>query len=310
MSNNYSNTEPYLSNPFADTTEDPFRDPAVFAARNASTTHTLYDDDSPPLENVQLESIVTENNSTQLSERERELSEREARIAERERALQQQAEILRIHGGRKPNFPPFYPIYYMDIQVEIPEANRNNVRLLFQSWLAYAGVLVINFVTSILILASKPSNLTSTTSNFGTALSYMIVMPILAFLFWYRPIYNAFMKERAYFYFIFFLFNGFHILFVAYLTVGIPGTGSCGIISSIYVLADGKIVISIFGFITAGLLGALTLLNSILFLRVHRHCQAVGHSFSDAKSEAVAKATRSETARNAATGYARQQFSA
>jgi len=94
------------------------------------------------------------------------------------------------------------------------------------------------------------------------------------------------------------------------MTIGIPGTGSCGVINSIFVISDGKIVVGIFGFITAALWGVLTLLNGILFIRVHKHCQAVGHSFSDAKSEAVSRATGSRVAREAASSYARQQFSA
>ncbi|KAJ9072808.1 hypothetical protein DSO57_1023216 [Entomophthora muscae] len=198
----------------------------------------------------------------------------------------------------------------MDIEVEIPEPSRKLVRTLFQSWFAFIGIGVINFVSSVLNLASKPAGLESTGTTFGTALLYMLLMPFPSFFFWYRPVYNAFMKERAFFYFVFFVFNGFHILYLIYMTIGIPGTGSCGLINTIIVLADRQVLASIFGFFTVALWAALALLNAYLFLQVHRHCQEAGHSFSDAKNEAMSRAARSGVARDAAGSYVQQQFSA
>ena len=46
---------------------------------------------------------------------------------------------------------------------------------------------------------------------------------------------------------LFFLFGGFHIAFVAYMVVGIPGTGSAGLINTIHAFATGSIVTGVFG---------------------------------------------------------------
>lgn len=41
----------------------------------------------------------------------------------------------------------------------------------------------------------------------------MSTVQALSFLLWYRPVYNAYMKESAVFYYAYFVFAGFHIAF-------------------------------------------------------------------------------------------------
>lgn len=56
------------------------------------------------------------------------------------------------------------------------------------------------------------------------------------------PVYNAYMKEQAFYYYLYFIFNGFHIVFCIYSLIGIPSTGSAGIINTISSFGRGSIV--------------------------------------------------------------------
>ncbi|KAI9293877.1 scamp-domain-containing protein [Neoconidiobolus thromboides FSU 785] len=299
MSNN-----PYLSNPFADNAEDPFKDPNQDHSNSGQNFSLRSSEDLNPYESIQL----SQHEGRDLTDST--LANREAELAARERELENQREHLRTSGIKPPNFPFFYPIYYFNINEEIETSKRPIVTRLYQSWLAFLAVLTFNFITSIVFWASNPPNLTSVSSNFFSALSYFLIFPFPSFYLWYRPIYNAFMKEKALYFFIYLIFNAFHILFVIYMAIGIPGTGSCGALNSIYILSGGKIFAAVFGFISMSLFAILAVFNTLLFFRVHSHCKEVGHTFSDAKGEAFTSAASSDVARNAAGEYARQRFSA
>lgn len=61
-----------------------------------------------------------------------------------------------------------------------------------------------------------------------------------------RPVYNAYMKEQAFYYYLYFIFNAFHIAFCIYSLIGIPSTGSAGIINTISAFANAHIVAGVF----------------------------------------------------------------
>jgi hypothetical protein len=85
---------------------------------------------------------------------------------------------------------------------------------------------------------------------------------------------------------IFFIFNGFHIGFQYYMTIGIPASGSAGIINTISMLSDGKVVAGIFGVIASILWCAGGTLSLYLYRKVHYHYRIQGHTFADAKGDA------------------------
>lgn len=58
----------------------------------------------------------------------------------------------------------------------------------------------------------------------------------------HRPIYWAYSKESAVLYYLYFAFAGVHIAFSTYMAVGIPSSGSAGLINTIQTLAQGHIV--------------------------------------------------------------------
>lgn len=54
------------------------------------------------------------------------------------------------------------------------------------------------------------------------------------------------MKEASLFYYMYFLFAGFHIAFVVYMLIGIPSSGSAGLINLISRFVTGHIVAGVF----------------------------------------------------------------
>ncbi|PVU90363.1 hypothetical protein BB559_004656 [Furculomyces boomerangus] len=233
-----------------------------------------------------------------LLRRERELNERQknleaqARVLEEERLEQQrESERLRtmaIPSGFRPanNFPPLFPLIYHNIDAEIPVHDRKAVRNIFREWLSLVVILIFNFITCTILMVSSPSNLTGASSGFISSLIYVITITPSSFFLWYRPVYNAYMKDSAIFYSIFFIFNGCHLLFDLYMFIGFLSTGSGGLINFIAVLAAGKVLASVFCGITTVLWFLHGLLSLFLFKKTHSYYKNRGHSFAEAKQQA------------------------
>ncbi|PCH38004.1 scamp-domain-containing protein [Wolfiporia cocos MD-104 SS10] len=208
------------------------------------------------------------------------LSQRERDLERREQELNQRADHIRRFGRN--NWPPFYPLVYHSIQEEIPEPWRPLITRLYQLWFVLFGTLVINMVACIFVLTSGSSN---GGSDLGSSIGYLLVITPLSFLLWYRPIYNGYMKEQALYYYLYFVFCGFHLVFSIYMILGIPGTGSAGLIQTIKMYARRAIV--------AGILGTIATVgwvvqgagSAIYYRQIWIHHKAAGHSVEKAKTE-------------------------
>jgi len=241
---------PFASNASLDT--NPFDDPTAAAKPYPSSLDTRAED---------------------LARRERELAAREAEVNAR-------ANQLRTHG--KNNWPFFFPLIFHSIADEIPETHRLTVTRFYQIWLLLGVTLIVNFVACLFVLLSGSSD---GGKDLGGSITYMPIIGILSFLLWYRPIYNGYMKEQALYYYIFFFFAGWHLVFSLYMIIGIPSTGSAGLIQTIQAYAQGHIVTGILGTIaTVGwVLQALGL--AFYYRQTWTHHTAVGHTFDKAKGE-------------------------
>ncbi|KAJ1657069.1 hypothetical protein IWQ61_003460 [Dispira simplex] len=331
---------PTEENPFSDARyemHDPFADPTI--TRALSSTHIAADDalghspggggsgadpsrvrkDSQRMDFIPLDDDrhsvdvgTSRRPSThphqQLSSREAELHRREEELARRERELQAQSEEIRKSGRPANNFPPFYPLIYLDIDVEIPEAHRPMVRRLWYFWLYTECNLILNCVAALIMLVSHASGVTSAPTDFGVSFSYLFTITLGSFFLWYRPVYNAYMKEKSLYYYFYFVFAGLHILFAFYMAVGIPYSGSAGLINAISMLSGGAVVAGVFCLIdtVCWVVGGLFLL--FMYQRVHKHYKTQGHTFEEAKAQAVSSVASSKTARQAATSYATSQM--
>lgn len=214
------------ANPFDDPS-NPFQDPSITSALNSTrqdaslhleqdgvnehdnfTTVRQYQDNShDPFEHDQKMLVddtqqgIVEGGSSSgspggndlqareeaLRQKERELAEREARLGERQRP----------HAN---NFPPCFPIMYLDITTEIPLNHQSTVWWLYREWLWFELTLVLNFVACLCLLFSHPPSVTSAPTDLGIALTQMFTHSLASFFLWYRPVYNAYMKEVSLYY--------------------------------------------------------------------------------------------------------------
>ncbi|KAL4067958.1 scamp family-domain-containing protein [Scleroderma yunnanense] len=208
------------------------------------------------------------------------LARRERDLERREQELSQRAEHIRTHGRN--NWPPFFPLIYHSISEEIPEASRPLINRLYQLWLVLLATLVVNMVACIFFLVAGSSD---GGKDLGGSIGYIIVIAPLSFLLWYRPIYNGYMKEQALYYYLFFFFCGFHLLLSVYMIVGIPSTGSAGLIQTIQMYASGHWA--------AGILGTIATVGwsvqgsglAYYYRQIWNHHTAAGHTMDKAKTE-------------------------
>ncbi|KAK7693514.1 hypothetical protein QCA50_003082 [Cerrena zonata] len=251
----------YNENPFASTHSldaNPFDDPSTSYASNNPNAQAQVD------------------HATRLEE----ISRRERDLERREQELASKSEHIRKHGRN--NWPFFFPLIFHSIPDEIPEASRPLVTRLYQLWLVLAGALLINMVACIFLLISGASG---GGSDLGSSIGYIVVILPLSFLLWYRPIYNGYMKEQALYYYLYFFFGGWHLAFSIYMIIGIPGTGSAGLINLIKSFAGGHLAAGILCIIATIGWTLQGLGNAFYYRQIWSHHRAAGHTMEKAKSE-------------------------
>ncbi|KAG0243733.1 scamp family-domain-containing protein [Mortierella sp. GBAus27b] len=260
------------------------------------TSYTQYGDNQSSV--YQTTGATDAAEDAKLAAKAAELRRREEELAAREREMQSaQAEADRVRTQGKNNFPPFYPLIYMSIPAEIPKAHQGTVRILYNLWLALLGTLAVNFLACMLMLfAGMPNGGT----DMGVSLGYCFTITASSFLLWYRPVYNAFMKEMSMYYYFFFIFNGFHILFSFYMALGFPQTGAAGLVNMIQLFTGKHILAGVLCvFSTAGWFAQA---GGYLFFyrKVRQHYNQEGHTFDEAKAQVTSSAVRNQAVQNAA----------
>lgn len=153
---------------------------------------------------------------------------------------------------------------------------------LYYLWLLFVLTLIINFVGSLFLLLQGSSD---GIKDLILGIVYLPFLTAASFMLWYRPAYNGFMKEQSLYYYVFFLFGGCHLAFSVYLFLGIPSTGSDGLLNMIQSFSSGRLVAAILGvFVTLGF--ALQGLGLLWYYReIWKHNNEQGHSFAQAKTE-------------------------
>ncbi|PWN29953.1 scamp-domain-containing protein [Jaminaea rosea] len=281
-----------MADPFADRHANPFADPSVQGALGSSRT---YDDDVDDASSAYKGAWDASTPATEADTpyggsgsssrppaggREDDLARRERELEQRERDLQQRADHIQKHGRN--NWPFFYPMIYHDIKAEIPPDYQQVVLHLYSLWLIFVGTLVINMAGCIFLLIQGSND---GIKDMIAAIVYFPVLSVASFLLWYRPAYNGFMKEHSLFYYTFFIFGGCHIAYSVYIFLGIPSTGSDGLLNMIQSWSSGRVVAAILGiFVTLGF--AVQGLGILWYYReIWKHNHEQGHTFAQAKSE-------------------------
>lgn len=93
------------------------------------------------------------------------------------------------------------------------------------------------------------------------------------------------MKEQALYYYFYFFFGGFHLLFSVYMIIGIPSTGSAGLIQTIQMYAQGHWAAGILGTIATVGWTVQGLGNAFYYRQIWNHHSAAGHTMDKAKAE-------------------------
>lgn len=248
----------------------------------------------------------------ELQRRQDELERRAAELQRREEQIQRNT----LHNERLNNFPPLpswcpvKPCFYQDFSVDIPTEFQLIVRLLYYLWTAYAVLLFLNVIGSLMyFIASSqlPSTSNRSGMTFGLSLLFLILFTPCSFVCWYRPIYRAFRSDSSFNFFLFFFvfFMQFCICIIQFF--GIDGFGTVGLINSLAMITAGGVgtkatagVMMIIGF----LFGLAALLDIVMLIRVHRIYRSTGASFAKAQAEfahgVMSNRTVQETAGNAA----------
>ncbi|PWZ00169.1 scamp-domain-containing protein [Testicularia cyperi] len=268
------------ADPFADRNAldaNPFADPSVQGALNDSSrpySGTEADDGSSMYKAA--DDVPSRSDANRMEE----LRRREEDIARRERELEARAAHIQKHGRN--NWPFFYPLIYHDIEAEIPPDNQLIVQHLYKLWLLLVLSLIVNMIACIFLLLQGAYD---GGKDMISGVVYLPVITVASFVLWYRPIYNGLMKNNALFFYIYFIFCGFHIAFSLYMVIGIPSTGSAGLINTIQSYSEGKLVAAILGTVaTVGL--ALQGLGNMWYYRmIWRVNHEQGHTFAQAKNE-------------------------
>lgn len=217
--------QPLATSPFEDPS-NPFQDPSITSALNSqnrveaaedvpltdynvTSFHHVSDNRDPfgsttTLENTKHTSPQSQQSgNTQFDAREEALRQKERELADRERDLEAERQRLgragaTIRGAN--NFPPCFPIIYLDILTEIPTQHQTIVLWIYRQWLLFEVTLIFNFFACLWVLFSHPASVTDAPTNMGVALTELFTHTLASFFLWYRPVYNAYMKENSLYY--------------------------------------------------------------------------------------------------------------
>lgn len=210
--------KPLESSPFEDPS-NPFQDPSITSALssgrvveeredvnvplndfNGASFHHVSDDRDPFSSSS--DTLKLQNNPpkqpTDIQAREEALRQKERELADRERDLEQRQRTGGMRGAN--NFPPCFPILYLNIVAEIPAQHQTRVLWLYREWLLFLVTLMFNFFACLWVLFSHPEEVKSAPTNMGIALTELFTHTLASFFLWYRPVYNAYMKETSLYY--------------------------------------------------------------------------------------------------------------
>ncbi|KIY72155.1 scamp-domain-containing protein [Cylindrobasidium torrendii FP15055 ss-10] len=215
------------------------------------------------------------------------IRQREAELERREQELNQRAEQIKHHG--KNNWPFFFPLIYHDISVELPDQWKPLITRLYQLWMVLGVTLIINFIACIFILVSGSRD---GGRDVGASIGYLIIMPPLSFLLWYRPIYNGYMKEQALYYYLFFFFCGWHILFSVYMIIGVLSTGSAGLVQMVQMFVGHHWAAAVLGLVST--IGWVVQGVGIAwyYRMIYNHHNQAGHTVEKAKQELASQGAK------------------
>ncbi|XP_021929904.1 secretory carrier-associated membrane protein 1 isoform X3 [Zootermopsis nevadensis] len=238
----------------------------------------------------------------ELKRRQEELERKAQELARREEELKSAP-----FNARRNNWPPlpekfcFQPCFYQDINVDIPLEFQKIVRLLYYLWMFHACVMILNMLGGMTLMFYSADFTT-----FGLSILYLILFTPFSFLCWYRPAYKAFRSDSSFNFMVFFFVFFFQFVVTVIQTIGIPGSGTCGMLTALKTFDStaGGVTVGIIILVIALCFGSAACMDLLLLSKIHRIYRSTGASFAKAQQEFTTEFLRNEHVQNAATNAA------
>ncbi|ESO00503.1 hypothetical protein HELRODRAFT_83069, partial [Helobdella robusta] len=247
-----------------------------------------------------------------LAKQQIELDKKAAELDRREQNLNNIRRYIFIFLGITNNFPPLpsfcpvKPCFVQDFNVDIPQPFQLIVRIHFYIWISFSLLMLLNVCGAISYFIVEHSTVSG--STFGISIFYFVLCIPLSYIFWFRPVYNAFKNDSSIYFFIYFIIFFLHNCILVVWCVGIPASGGVGFISGI-ATTNRSLGVGIFMVIIGvlfGVLGAIGFLLIVKVLHCYRHMDA---SFQKAQAELASGVLSNRGVQEAATAVASSAFS-
>jgi len=240
--------------------------------------------------------------TAEFQRRQEELERKAQELARREEELKNAP-----YNARRNNWPPlpekccFQPCFYQDINVDIPLEFQKIVRMLYYLWMFHACVLVLNVVGGMTLMIHVGDFTT-----FGLSILYLLLFTPFSFLCWYRPAYKAFRSDSSFNFMVFFFVFFFQFVVFVIHAIGIPGSGTCGMLVALKAFdkTAAGITVGIILLIIALCFAATACMDLLLISKIHRIYRSTGASFAKAQQEFTTEFLRNEHVQNAASNAA------
>jgi len=133
--------------------------------------------------------------------------------------LARREQAMAARGKKIKNWPSCRPIARNHIAEDIPKQHAFVVRLAYLGWLLMCVAVFFNCLTEfVLVFSSKPENSDiGTTTSLLIGIIYLIIVPVAAWMLWYKGLYAAVMYDRPRSYCCFFLFCFFQVSVVLFI---------------------------------------------------------------------------------------------
>lgn len=296
--NQRPDTVPYQQGSTEPAVMQPTQDPPAYARSGQQSQQPLA---APRAPNV---------NTQELQRRQEELERKEEELARREEEWRASS-----YNVRRNNWPPlpeqccFQPCFYQDIQVDIRPEFQKIVRNLYYLWIFHGCVMLVNTLGGLILLFSKADFTT-----FGLSILYALLFTPFSFLCWYRPAYKAFRSDSSFNFMVFFFVFFFQFVVTVIQTIGIPGSGTCGIILALKCFdgTGGGITVGVIILLIAVMFGTAAGIDLLLISKIHAIYRSSGASMAKAQQEFTTEFLRNQhvqtAASNAAAAAVQSQF--
>ncbi|KCV69140.1 hypothetical protein H696_04555 [Fonticula alba] len=194
-----------------------------------------------------------------------------------------------------PNWPPFRPMIYHSIQGDIPTPYQSLAKKAYFLNFVMLTTLVLNFFGGIAIVATGNS-----VWDLIYSVIFLLLVPPGAFYLWYLRAYRALQHDSALQFWIFFASGVVNIGFALYGVLGPYKTGAVGIINMIRLFDSGKIGGGVVALLSTVGWVFWSILSFLIFTSMLRRYRERGHTFQEARNQAMTKAATNPDVQSAA----------